>query len=95
MMKIIIEVHGKSIRSSPWATKKSILATAMEGYSYGTERGQIRDISDHNHIIPLYDFGVGVYDFDMSKIQPMIELAKQESEKHVNDFFKKIGEKVI
>jgi hypothetical protein len=93
MMKIIIEVHGKSIRIIPWAAKKSILATAMEGYSYGTERGQIRDISDHNYIIPLYDFGVGVYDFDMSKIQPMIALAKQESEKHVNDFFKGEGEK--
>lgn len=98
IVKIIekwLDEYGESNNIPPWATKKSILATAMEGYSYGTERGQIRDISDHNHIIPLYDFGVGVYDFDMSKIQPMIELAKQESEKHVNDFFKKIGEKVI
>ena len=82
-----------SEKMPPWAAKKSILATAMEGYIYGTERGQIRDIPDHNHIIPPYDFGVGVYDFDMSKVRPMIELAKHKSEEHVNNFFKVEGEK--
>lgn len=92
-MKIIIEVYGKSIRSTPWAAKKSILATAMEGYSFGAERAQVRDIGDNNHIIPLYDFGVGVYDFDMSKVRPMIELAKHKSEEHVNNFFKVEGKK--
>lgn len=85
--------YGESNEVTPWSERKSILATAMEGYSYGTERGQIRDISDHNHIIPLYDFGVGVYDFDMSKVRPMIELAKHKSEEHVNNFFKVEGKK--
>jgi len=61
--------YGESNEVTPWSERKSILATAFEGYSYGTERGQIRDISDHNHIIPLYDYGVGVYDFDMSKVR--------------------------
>ena len=42
----------------PWAKKKSILKTAFEAYSFGSERGQIKRLSDHNHIIPLYDFAV-------------------------------------
>ena len=47
---------------------KSILQTVMEGYYYGSEPGQIEQTSDHNYIIPLYDFGVGIYDFDMTKV---------------------------
>ncbi len=48
----------------------------------------INIISYHNIIIPLYDFGIGVYDFDMSKVKPMIELAKSEAEIAVNKYFK-------
>ncbi len=83
----------KNNKATSWLKKKSILTIALEGYSFGAERGQIRGISDHNHIIPLYDYGVGVYDFDMSKVKPMIALSKQESEKHVNEFFKVKGKK--
>ena len=72
---------------APWEEKKSILATAMEGYSYGSERGQIRMLSDHNHIVPLYSFGVGTFDFDMAKVAPMEALSQEEAEKHINDFF--------
>lgn len=69
--------------------KKSILATAMEGYSYGTERGQVRSISDHDHILPLYSYGVGTFDFDLKKVNPMSKLAQAEAEKDVNIYFEK------
>jgi len=72
---------------APWEVKKSIIATAMEGYSYGSERGQIRMPSDHNHIVPLYSYGVGTFDFGMGKVAPMEKLAQEEAENHINDFF--------
>ena len=72
---------------APWEVKKSIIATAMEGYSYGSERGQIRMPSDHDHIVPLYSYGVDVYDFDMSKIKPLASLSQDEAENAVNNYF--------
>ena len=45
-------------------------------------------MSDHNHIVPLYSFGVGTFDFDMNKVKPMAKLAQDEAEKHINDFFR-------
>jgi hypothetical protein len=66
---------------------KPIIATALEGYAYGTERGQIKKISDHNQILPLYDYGIGTFDFDMSEVQPQIRLAQAMAKKKVNDFF--------
>ena len=59
----------------------------MEGYSYGSERNQIKHVSDHNHIIPLYDFGVGTYDFVMKKVKPMEKLAQDEAQKAINNYF--------
>ncbi|MBC8147062.1 MAG: hypothetical protein H8E98_03670 [Bacteroidetes bacterium] len=71
----------------PWAKKKSILLTAFEGFSFGSERGQIKRISDHNHIIPLYDFGVGTYDFDLEKVVSNAKLAREMAEKDVTKYF--------
>jgi len=71
-----------------WAQPKSILTTALDGYAYGSEKGQVKQISDHNHIIALYDYGVGTYDFDMSKVQPQIKLAQAKAEEKIIDFFK-------
>ena len=59
----------------------------LGGFSYGSERGQIRMPSDHNHIVPLYSYGVGTFDFDMGKVAPMEKLAQEEAENHINDFF--------
>lgn len=46
-----------------WLREKKIFAIAMEGYSYGAERAQVRTINDNDHIIPLYSYGVGTFDF--------------------------------
>lgn len=67
--------------------KKSILTIAMEGYSYGAERAQVRDIGDNNHIIPLYSYGVGTFDFDLKKVNPMAKMAQVKAEKDVNNYF--------
>lgn len=71
----------------PWAKNKSILAAGFEGYFYGAERGQIRSITDHDHILPLYDYGVGTYDFDLDKVRPMEKVAQNEAEIAVGLYF--------
>lgn len=79
--------HKKHL-TAPWAVPKSILSTAFEGYAYGSEKGQVKFLSDHNHIIPLYDYGISTYDFDMDKIKPLVELAQAKAEEKVKEFFK-------
>jgi len=46
-----------------------MLKSIMEGYSFGAERAQVRTINDNDHIIPLYSYGVGTYDFDLQKVK--------------------------
>jgi predicted acylesterase/phospholipase RssA len=77
----------KNNNTTIWLKKKSILAIALEGYSFGAERGQVRTISDHDHILPLYSYGVGTFDFDLKKVNPMAKLAQAEAEKDVNEYF--------
>lgn len=59
-------------------------------YSYGAKRGQIRDMSDHNNIIPLYDYGIGTYDFDMDKVKVLVDLAQLKAKEAVEKYFGKI-----
>jgi hypothetical protein len=73
----------------PWAQPKSILATAFEGYEYGSEKGQVKEISDHNQILPLYDYGIGTYDFKMDKVMPQVLLAQAQAEQATLEFFNK------
>ncbi len=82
-----IKDYQKNHLSPPWTEAKSMLATASEGYAYGSEKGQVQDITDHNHIIPLYDYGVGTFDFDMSIVQPQIRLAQAMAQHKVYNFF--------
>lgn len=85
----IIKHYRKQHLTPPWAVPKSILATAFEGYDYGSEKGQVREIADHNQILPLYDCGVGVYDFDMEKVKPMVILAQAKAEDDTLNYFNK------
>jgi hypothetical protein len=39
-------------------------------------------LSDHNQILPLYDYGIGTFDFDMSEVQPQIRLAQAMAKKN-------------
>jgi len=78
----------KNNNTTIWLKKKSILAIALEGYSFGAERGQVRTISDNDHMLPLYSYGVGTFDFDLKKVNPMSKLAQAEAEKDVNKYFR-------
>ncbi len=79
--------YKNSFASKPWAHPKSITGLASEGYAFGSEDGQIKHISDHNHILPLYDYGLDVYDFDMKKVQPIADLAKMMARVDVLKYF--------
>ncbi len=83
----LLENTDAIARVKPWTQAKSILQTAFEGYSYGSERGQIRNLSDHQYLVPLYDFGVGVYDFDLSTVRPMEKLAQVRAENAIKCAF--------
>lgn len=80
--------HGAYNDIKPWEFPRSIVEIAFTGYSYGSERGQIRQISDNKYIIPLYDYGVGTYDFDLKKVQSLAKFAREKAQNHVADYFK-------
>lgn len=88
LVRSTLKTYRKQHLTPPWKKPKAILATAFEGYEYGSERGQVRHITDHNHILPLYDYGIGTYDFDMKKVMPMILLAQAQAEQDTSTFFK-------
>ena len=87
LIKLWLEHYGKHNNIKPWKEKRSILDTALDGFSYGAERGQIKRPSDHNHIIPLYSYGVTTYDFDMKKTKPMAALAIAEAQEAIKNYF--------
>ncbi len=81
--------YGAHNNLKPWEIPRPILDIAFTGYSYGAKRGQIRDMSDHNNIIPLYDYGIGTYDFDMSKVKTLVDLAQHYAQVKVKEYFEK------
>jgi predicted acylesterase/phospholipase RssA len=85
----IAELHEKMTQKhlKPWNKDKPIFALAGEGYSYGSESGQIRFLSDHEQIIPVFSYGITCYDFDMEEIRDLISLAKAKAELQVGDYF--------
>jgi hypothetical protein len=84
-----INHYKKKMMSKPWQQPKSILGAAFEGYAYGSEMGQIKNISDHNHIIPLYNYGIDTYDFKMNKIRPLVKLSQAKAKEKVEEYFSK------
>lgn len=86
LVKATLKNYQKKQLSPPWTQRVNIITTAFEGYSYGSERGQVKQISDHNQILPLYDYGVGTYDFDMSKVMPLINLAQTMGKRATLEF---------
>lgn len=86
LMEQMVKAYKKN-KSTIWLHKKSILSIAMEGYSFGAERAQVRGIKDNEHIIPLYSYGVGTFDFDMKKVNPMAKMAQEKAAKHVKEYF--------
>ncbi|MBK7129643.1 MAG: patatin-like phospholipase family protein [Crocinitomicaceae bacterium] len=80
--------YGQHNNIKPWEIPRNILEIAFTGYAYGAKRGQIRDITDHSHIIPLYDYGVDTYDFALHKVDVLAQLAQKEAYKAIEEYFK-------
>ncbi len=89
LIKEWYKYYGAHNNIKPWEIPRPILDIAFTGYSYGAKRGQIRDMSDHNNIIPLYDYGIGTYDFDMSKVKTLVDLAQHYAQVKVKEYFEK------
>ncbi len=87
-----IKIYERKHATAPWKQPVRITTTALDGYGYGNEKGQVRNITDHNQILPLYDCGVSTFDFDMKKVLPMIKMAQDQAEEHTFGFFKKGNE---
>jgi predicted acylesterase/phospholipase RssA len=81
--------YGEYNNVKPWEIPRGIVQIAFTGYSYGAKRGQIRDITDHSNIIPLYDYGVDTYDFDLKKVDVLAKLAQKEAYSAIDDYFNK------
>lgn len=77
-------VMSRNLKKIP----RPIIDISFTGYAYGSKRGQIRDMTDHNHIIALYDYGVGTYDFDLDKVRSLAEFAQDAAENKTVDYFK-------
>jgi predicted acylesterase/phospholipase RssA len=90
----VIEVYQKQTKRDlkPWNRQKSVFAFAGEGYNYGANQGQARYMSDHEHIIPLYSYAIGTYDFDLKSIEPLVNLANRKSYRAVNYYFNATGQ---
>lgn len=82
-----LQTQTTSKNKVPWNKKKAIFGTAFEGYAYGSENGQIRYLSDHQNIIPLYSYGLGTYDFDLAKIEGLVQVSQKKSRERVLDYF--------
>lgn len=78
---------NKKQNQTPWNSPKSIINTALEGYSYGSSAGQIKMLSDHEHLIPMYSFGVGTFDFDLTKISGIVKLSQMKAKEQVTEYF--------
>lgn len=74
---------------TPWNKQISFLNTVLTPLQFGLEQGIIEAIEDNEHVIPLYCFGLGVFDFDLTskKLKPLVDIANKESEKAVLNYF--------
>jgi predicted acylesterase/phospholipase RssA len=89
LKKVVLELVEKYCLDTsipPWKRQKPI-TNLISTLQYGAEDGQIRYLSDHNHIIPLYSYGVNTFDFDIEKFKDLIEVSNLNSKKAVNEFF--------
>lgn len=41
----------------------------------------------NDHLIPLYSYGVGTFDFDLKKVEPMAKLSQDKAEEHLKSYF--------
>lgn len=76
---------------TPWNRQVNVFAGLMSALQFGFDQGQIEEIADNANIIPLYCYGVGTLDFDLTaaEMEPLVKLAVAESERDVLEYFGK------
>jgi predicted acylesterase/phospholipase RssA len=74
---------------TPWNKQIIFLNAVMTPLQFGMDQGQIEAIEDNENIIPLYSFGLSVFDFDLTskKLKPLVDVANEQSEKAVLNNF--------
>ncbi len=75
---------------TPWNKQVNAISALMSSLQFGMDQGHIENIADNENIIPLYCYGVGTLDFDLTskELLPLVELANKESKKQVLNYFK-------
>lgn len=69
--------------NKPWEKRTFALTGLLDGLMYGFDKGQVRSLNDNNHIIPLYCYGIGTYDFDLESLKFLTGFANLKSEESV------------
>jgi uncharacterized protein YtpQ (UPF0354 family) len=73
---------------TPWNKATSIFnVIGGMGWDYGSEHGQVHYFSDHEHIIPLYTYGVTTMDFDLTLIPNFSDMSRKKAKEAVVDYF--------
>ncbi|WP_163408064.1 patatin-like phospholipase family protein [Flavobacterium ajazii] len=71
----------------PWKKQVSILSLVGTLQHNLSETNQIKYLSDHNHIIPLYSYGIDTYDFELNKFTNLINLSNRKAKTAVLKYF--------
>jgi predicted acylesterase/phospholipase RssA len=88
-LKLLKEIDKKvADNCKPWEKRNSALSGLLDSLMYGFDKGQIRTLNDNNHIVPLYCYGVGTYDFDLNGLIQLVDYANKNSKEAIKDFFK-------
>jgi len=74
---------------TPWNRDAFVALGVLSALQFGFDQGQIESIDDNENIIPLYCYGLGTFDFDLTSdaAEALVKLAVEESEKAVWSYF--------
>ncbi len=88
--KEIVEEYKLTKKNfTPWNKQVDVITALLNSLQFGLDQGQIEDISDNENTIPLYCYGLGVFDFELRSedINVLVRFANKKSEKAVSDYF--------
>ncbi|KUJ59204.1 hypothetical protein AR687_24265 [Flavobacteriaceae bacterium CRH] len=83
----LIKAYAGEKNTPPWKKQVSILSLVGTIQHNLSETNQIKYLSDHNHIIPLYSYGIDTFDFELNKFEYLINLSNQKAKTAVLKYF--------
>jgi predicted acylesterase/phospholipase RssA len=83
----LIKEYAAEKNIPPWKKQISIFSLIGTIQSNLSETNQIKYLSDHNHIIPLYSYGIDTFDFELDKFEYLINLSNQNAKRVVLEYF--------